>query len=534
MIVWGAALLIAGLPQQPATAGARAVEPPTFVVVDGSSPPRVSGDRPGIGATPALQELGDVLGWQVVFATHELRSELERVTLDLSFDDRDARTIAHLIAAAGDADVVFDDRSGPDGGTTVLHVVPAPSAATESGRQRLRRWAMQWYQRFLADDQRQQPLVAEKAMEVRMHLGDLLLQQGLVQDAIKDFQEVHDADPSHPYVPQALLKMAQAYYDLGQLDQAEHWSREVAQLNPARPETAQATVLLGRVLLAQGRYDECVAEMRAALLPLAGTPEVVDLVLLIADAHRHRGRPDYVLDQMRLLAKRHDFHELSRQQWLDYHFLRGFGAEGTGQTAEAIEALEIFLATSAGDPRRAEAFVMLARAYLTAEKYVEARAAALQALAQKGKLSPELRRESRIVQARTALALGDEDSALEDLEREVRRDPTGSPELILYTVQANIDAERYEKAVAVAELLTHVEGRVGDQARVLDLQARWLQAQKGPKPDLMRGFLEHAREVAPHIADEEMQRKAAELIGKAYASIGDWDHALEAYLGVLR
>ena len=72
------------------------------------------------------------------------------VSLDLSFDAQNPRTIAHLIAASGGADVVFDDRAAVDPDiTTVVHVVPAASAETESGRQRLRRRSIEWYRTFL-------------------------------------------------------------------------------------------------------------------------------------------------------------------------------------------------------------------------------------------------------------------------------------------------------------------------------------------------------------------------------------------------
>jgi len=505
--------------------------PELFTMDTTTASPVISADRPAVGADEALRGLAAAMGWRVDFATRRLEQDMSAVSLDLSFDDQNPRTIAELIAATANADTVFDERDDQVQPKPVLHIVPSASPETESGRHRLVRRGIDWYRMFLSDDFKLEPIVAENSMQTRMHLGHMLLEQGEIEAAIEVFREVKDSDEIHDYVPLAMLRLAQCYHDLGKFEEAEKTAREVSRMHPSRPETAAATVLLGRNLIAQGRFDECVATMRASILPLANTPEIIDILLITAEAQSHRGRPDYVLDQMRMLADAHGFTDLNESQWLDYHYLRGLGAEGVGRYDDAMELLEIFLATGPGDPRRGQALVMLGRSYLALQKFVEARSAALQALTYQDSMPPAWKREARILQAKTALALGQKNRAFEDLEREVRRDPTGAPELVVFLIESFIDEGRYQKAIAASDLLTHNVGAVGDKARYLKILAMWKQ---NPRAEILDTFLSQARELAPKIEDELLQRKASEIIGQAYGLRGEWDRAVNAYHGILQ
>ena len=124
--------------------------PWVFEVDDSGPEPLLSADQTAIAASEALQNLGRSLGWRVEFATPQLESDLSMVSLDLSFDQQAAPTVARLIAAASGADTVLDEREDI-GRRTVLHVVNSASAEIESGRQRMRRLAMDWYETFLGD-----------------------------------------------------------------------------------------------------------------------------------------------------------------------------------------------------------------------------------------------------------------------------------------------------------------------------------------------------------------------------------------------
>ena len=121
------------------------------------------------------------------------------------------------------------------------------------------------------------------------------------------------------------------------------------------------------------------------------------------------------------------------------------------------------------------------------------------------------RKEARILQAKTALALGQKDQAFADLEREVRRDPVQTPELIVFLIESFLENNRFQKAITSADLLTATSGKWGDKARYLKLLAMWKQ---NPRAELLDNFLSQARVLAPRIEDEDLQRKAAEIIGK--------------------
>jgi tetratricopeptide (TPR) repeat protein len=505
-----------------------------FKVDRSVEPPRVSADRNGVSAEAALVALGEALGWTVRFETQQLRDELGHSSLDLAFDDQGARGIAHMVAVAGGGDVVFDDRSGPNGPRTELHVVKAPDGATESGRQRLRQWAGRWYQTFLAEDLRVDPLVVAKASETRMHLGHLLLKLGDVDGARAVFQAVYDADPTHPHVPMALLRLAQCLFDLQRHDEAEQWLRVLVRRHPSLPETAQATVLLGRTLIASGepsRLDECVALLDTSLLALAGTPQTTDLLLLIAEAHRRRQRLDRTFETMERIAAQKTFRELSHAQWLDYHFLRGAAAEAVGRPAEAMAALETFLGTGESDPRRGQAFVVLGRCYLALGRFLEARASALEACSLETQLDKDWRKEARILEAKAALATGAREKAFEELETEVRRPERRAPELVLFLADAYLEHARWTRAAAAAELLCAQQDEWGDQARYRKALALFRQ---GETLGNLRGVPQQMIPLAAAIKDERLQRQAAELIGRAWEALGDAERAADAYRGLLR
>jgi len=113
----------------------------------------------------------------------------------------------------------------------------------------------------------------------------------------------------------------------------------------------------------------------------------------------------------------------------------------------------------------------------------------------------------------------------------VRRDPVQTPELIVFLIESFLESNRYQKAIASADLLTSTSGPWGDKARYLKLLAMWRQ---NPRAELLDNFLAQARELAPQIEDEDLQRKTAEIIGQAYGVRGDWEKAVNAYHGVLQ
>jgi hypothetical protein len=91
-----------------------------------------------------------------------------------------------------------------------LHVVRPPSRPRPSpGGSGLRSLAGQWYRSFLRDELQYEPLVQRESVQVRMHLGELLVESGDLEAAIPFFSEVFEKRP-HDHVGQALLRSASA------------------------------------------------------------------------------------------------------------------------------------------------------------------------------------------------------------------------------------------------------------------------------------------------------------------------------------
>lgn len=497
----------------------------------------VTANRSGVPADEALRKLATAMGWGVQFETEALRSRMSVFGVDVALDRQSPRTVAHLLAVAGGADVVFSDASYLGEQTTTMMVVSPPTNETESGRQRLRQWAIQWYTTFLQDKLRHDPLVEEHGMDVRMNMARLLRDQGALEEAALVYHELETTDPTHDFVPMALLELAECRFELGE----EHWveaervARDLMKRHPSLAEAAQGTVLLGRILLAQGRHQECARTLTAAYLRLAGTPEIIDLYLLVARAEYHLGDAETVLSTTSALDEAHEFRELSEEQWLDYLFLRGYGLHATGENEKAVEPLEIFLGMGAEDPRRGIAFVLLGRTYLALDRIVEARAAAIEAhhLKVGGRVDGYWGREASKFYAKTALEIGDREEAFEKLEVEVRRSPESEPELVLYLGEAFMGEGRFQKAIITAELLVDLDGKWGDAARMMRLEATWRQSMTAGGTSL-RTFPERALPLVDGIEGKEHLQRVSEIFGQAYELNGDIQKAADAYRGMLR
>lgn len=518
-------------------ASAAIAQEPMFDVSGTGDHVVLSANRTGVPGDQALRDLASVMGWGVEFETEQLRGRMSVIGVDLAFTGQNPRIVAGLIAVASGGDVVFNDRTELGEQRTTMMVVSPAAPNTESGRQRLRRRAIHWYRTFLQDELEFDPLVAEHGMDARMHMAQLLMDQGALREAALMFAEVPSRDPSHDYVPAALLKEAECRFELG----PEHWAeaeeavRDLRLRHPSLPQAAAGTVLLGKLLLAQERYHECVKTMTAGYLRLAGTPELIDLYLLVARAEYELRNPQNVLRTMNILDGGHDFRQLDQQQWLDYLFLRGYALHGIGEYEESIEPLELFLGAGKEDPRRGIAFLLLGRTYLALERFVEARAAAIEAYYIKvgGQLDAYWSREVSKFYAQSALEIGDREIAFEKLEVEVRKSPESEPELAIYLAEAFMKERRYQKAIITCELITNLQNDWGDKARLLRVEAMWAQA-LAAGPTGIRAFPERAIEHTKGIKDSQRLRRISEIFGRAYEMNGEIDKAADAYRGLLR
>jgi tetratricopeptide (TPR) repeat protein len=176
------------------------------------------------------------------------------------------------------------------------------------------------------------------------------------------------------------------------------------------------------------------------------------------------------------------------------------------------------------------AYVMLAECYLAQKKYVQARAASVEARTRHlGRLTPAWRERALKGWARTALALGEKEGAFLELEQLVMRGD--EPELALFLADEMLADRQWERAIAVIRSLVELESPVGDRARFKKLQALYEQAVASKH---LEDFPPAAIRLAPRISDPALRSRSAAMIGDAYARLGMLEHAADAYRGILR
>lgn len=520
-------------------------------VAGGRSQTVVAADVRAIACLDALRGLSASCGWNIVVESTPLENDLRFATVDLNLADQDPRMVAQLVAVAAGADCVFDEPAPTEGARTTLHVVRTPSDDTEAGRQRLRAMAGQWYRSFLREELQFEPAVQKDGVAARMSLGETLVQNGDLAGAIPFFTEAWDKRP-HDHVAAAALRLAECHLDLArgfheralrktEFQKAELWARRILDSLPSSPEAGKATVLLGRALLGvaaaeadreavTAQAEVCQAELRARTVRLAGSPAMVDVWLLSAEAQLLIERADRVHETMQTLRASPWFGEMSEDQFRDYHFLLGYGALGVGKADLAMRALEWFLIHAGADGRRGMANVMLAEAYLALDRYVQARAASVEARTRHlGSMSSAWRERTYKVWARSALALGEKDAAFLELEQIVMRGD--EPELSLFLIDAMVADRQWQRAIAVAAPMLDLDGKHGDLARFKTVEALHAQAIAG---DHLAEFTTQAVRIAPLLKDAELRSRCATMIGDAYTRLGKLEHAADAYRGILR
>lgn len=318
----------------------------------------------------------------------------------------------------------------------------------------------------------------------------------------------------------------------------------LSNMNPELGPTAEASVLLAELLMEQERYSECIRFLEGSTLALSKQPEIVDIYLLIAECHSYGELPARTVSALDTLAGSQAYRDMSRSQWLDYHYLRGLGAEALARTlesaeersdrfAESMQSLEYFIGHGENDPRRGAAFVALGRVYLELGKFIQSRYASNEALRESQKLDDEWLTQARILEVNSLRRLGEREAAWEKLEFVVRPNPELMPDLVMFLVDTLIDGGRFDRAVSNADLLTGQDGAVGDEARYRKILAMYKQAQLA---DDLQAFPAKAIEIAKQMSGDsrELEQKVSQIIGQAYESLNMIGKAADAYRGILR
>jgi tetratricopeptide (TPR) repeat protein len=153
-------------------------------------------------------------------------------------------------------------------------------------------------------------------------------------------------------------------------------------------------------------------------------------------------------------------------------------------------------------------------------------------------MSAEWRQRTLRTWARTALALGEKDSAFRELEQIVQRE--GGPELTMYLVDELLADQQWQRAISLvrplAEAPAEADGElgdsaIGDRARFRLITALFEQALASKN---LEDVPRQAIVLAPRIHDPELRSRSATMIGDAYSRLGRLEHAADAYRGILR
>ena len=214
----------------------------------------------------------------------------------------------------------------------------------------------------------------------------------------------------------------------------------------------------------------------------------------------------------------------------DYRYLLGYGALGTEDPELAMRAFEWFLLHAEDDERKGPVYVMLAEAYFAEGRFLEGRAAAVEARRRYLPHMAETWRERALkIWARTGLALGHKEEAFLELEQLVIRGD--EPELALFLMDELLADRQWQRAMAVGRGFLGRRDEFGDAARFRQVQALYAQARAGGH---LADFPAQAIPLAPKVQDQDLRRQIATMIGEAYTELEMLEHAADAFRGILR
>jgi tetratricopeptide (TPR) repeat protein len=517
---------------------------PVFRIVDQVGTLRfVSANRAGVSAWRALREIADLGVFQLELETPELRRLLEEQSLNLSFAKMEAVSVAELVAVAAGLDLVTErqeEESGSDEpGRLLATVVKAPGSTNEAVRQRLRDWALRWYRNVLGSELRQNRETADAEKRIHIDLALLDIAQGNLAAAASGLEWFAKNVPQHPWTPVALLKEAECYLELGQLEECSTKSSRVMKSFQSHEVAVPAALLFARAnlrraelefeadrpALATSLLDNVVHTLELFLWGFRDRRDFPQLLLLLAEAHRQRGRSDLVLEKLRQLDSVIDPILLPDETWSSACFLRGTAEVAGGDVLAGERLLWQFVRHHPDDPRQASAWLGLLEAVLRAGDPLDGLFAARKALAPGGRLLPAERSRGRLLEARALRGLGKTEEAVAALEQEVKRlGAARVPDLVLELGMALLADGRPERAKVALEPSARLEGETGDRIRITLLEA---EARQGNHEHLVS----RARLYAELTRGSEAQARLAELVGDAWSALGDPRMAAAAYNG---
>lgn len=528
----------------PARAALAIQDRPLFEVVETLGTLRyVAANRSGVSASTALRTLEAMGVFVLHFEDPELVNLLERNTMTLSFDRMEAVAVAELCAVASGLDLITERQPpvGGNPGNLVATVVRAPVPDTDAGRERLLDWGLRWYRNLLENELSSARINANTEAKIRIDSALLDMARGNWSAAAGGFRWLVDSNPTHPWVPEALLREAQCRLSAGEASDAAQRAARVMKLYRDDPVGAKAATVYARAALDQHRHeveagrfiaastllDSLVIEIELFLPSFRDRAEYPEVLLLLGEAQRRRGKADLVVDALARLESVADPILLPQQQWASTTFLRGCAGIMLGDFDRGRERLWQFLRMAPQDSRAGIAWLTIAQAELSFDP-LEAMFAARKAAEKTTFLTAAERGQALTIEAKAALLLGDTQGAVERLERVIRdRGPRNVPDLAVEVGKAFMAHGSLERAKSIVLPLQDELGIHADRARVIILESEMRQGQPGVVVRLAPRFAARTTDAASQVA-------ISTLVGDAYRALGMKSEAARAYDGRIR
>jgi tetratricopeptide (TPR) repeat protein len=243
------------------------LRPPLELVRKDGSSMHFRANRSGMSAWSVLRYLEDQGAFTLILDIPQLTEQLQSQAVNLAFEEMDAVDIARLVCVVAGLDLIEEYKvqkseksAGQESAAPVkphVTVVNPPVGDTQSGRDRLRALAIEYYDRLLYEGTPDplgatareiakvpglEPLPAKaKPFDVRFDRGRLRKEMGDYSAAAEEFEAAADnvapeveAETRQKYECWALYWQAVCFLEMGEYEKAQSLSREVNSLYEGR------------------------------------------------------------------------------------------------------------------------------------------------------------------------------------------------------------------------------------------------------------------------------------------------------------
>ena len=467
----------------------------------------------GLSAWEGILKVARFMGWKVRCNARD-EQVLRSFPIRAYVGNRDGCVLVDLMAASAGMDVIIDEEE------KIFTLLPEPLPSTEAGRKALARKAVEAYRTAMLN-----PVNPLDTPALRYHLADLLMSEKEYAAAAGEFGSmVKKALPRDPFLPLACLKAGQCLARLGDYKGGRAYFRKVIDEFRESPLFPEALLGEAECLFGENRVKDGVMGLETYLDRYKGTKYEGPIRVALAEGlfqSKEYARCLQVLEGVEKLFLRPG----ERRKAL---YLEGASALRAGDPARAVTGLKDFLL---GDPPssklHAPACLDLAEALSRVGRYVEALCAVRDAAARK--LPPDLLPRWAMQAAAAEKRLARPDKARSVLEAALVKagGPRKAPEVDLLLAEILEEGGHYEKARALVEELSGMDGPMGDRARALMVECLEAQGRDGEVVEKARAFI-------PATRSGKALNQLFQALADALTRLGRLDEAARAASGVPR